>query len=250
MNSPSTLLEKLSKISNENTISVFVPSANRDIKFKALNIKQQKDLIKTALDGAAAGATLNQVLNDIIISNSTEQFEFKVYDRYAIIMALRSASIGDSFIHKSEDVKLSKILKQCIKTYKQKKFEESVLIDYHIIKAQLELPTISRDSKINERFIKFAKSRDNSENYGEAVGNLYVYEIIKFIKSIQIEGEEEVYEFENISVKDCAAVVESLPASLNTKIIEYIESVRAIENGFIETENGQLEISAAFFTKA
>ena len=80
MNNPSTLLEKLSKISNENTINVFVPSANRDIKFKALNIKQQKDLIKTALDGAAAGATLNQVLNDIIISNSTEQFEFKVHD--------------------------------------------------------------------------------------------------------------------------------------------------------------------------
>jgi hypothetical protein len=246
MNSPSSLLEKLSKISNENTISIFVPSANRDIKFKALNIKQQKDLIKTALDGAAAGATLNQALNDIIISNSTEQIDFKVYDRYAIIMALRSASIGDGF----KEIKLSKILKQCIKNYKEKKFEENKLIEYHSIKAQLELPTISRDSKINERFIKFATSRDNSENYGEAVGNLYVYEIIKFIKSIQIDGEEGIYEFSNISVKDCIAIVESLPASLNTKIIEYIESIRAIENGFIETENGQIEINAAFFTKA
>lgn len=250
MNSPSTLLEKLSKISDENTISIFVPSVNKEIKFKTLNIKQQKDLIKTALDGAAAGATLNQALNDIIITNSTEQIEFKIYDRYAIIMALRSASIGDIFNHKNEEVKLSKMLKQCIKNYKQKEFEESKLIEYHVIKVQLELPNLSRDSKINEKFIKFATSRDNSENYGEAVGNLYVYEIIKFIKSIQIEGEEDLYEFANITVKDCAAVVESLPASLNTKIIEYIESIRDIENGFIETENGQLEINAAFFTKA
>jgi hypothetical protein len=44
--------------------------------------------------------------------------------------------------------------------------------------------------------------------------------------------------------------VESLPATLNTDIINYIESIRDIENVFLETENGQLEINAAFFTKA
>ena len=69
MNSPSTLLDKLSKINNENTISIFVPSVGKDVKFKSLNIKQQKDLIKTAMDGAASGATLNQELNSIIIDN-------------------------------------------------------------------------------------------------------------------------------------------------------------------------------------
>lgn len=250
MNSPSTLLEKLSKINSENTIGVFVPSLNREVKFTSLNIRQQKDLIKTAMDGAAAGATLNQIFNEIILSNSTEQIDFKVYDRYAIMIALRLSDIGDNFTFKGEDIKLSKTLKQNIKEYKAKVFKEQEEIVYHTIKASLQLPTIVKDSKINERFIKFAKSKDNSENYSEAIGNLYVYEIVKFIKSIQIEGDEGVYDFDSLAIKDCVAIVESLPANLNTKIIEYIEGIRNIENGFLETENGPIEISAAFFTKA
>jgi hypothetical protein len=250
MNSPSALLDRLSKINNENTISIFVPSVKRDINFKSLNIKQQKDLIKTAMDGAAAGATLSQELNNIIISNSTEDIDFKVYDRYAVIVGLRAAVIGDKFKQDELILDLSKTLKQSIKKYKQKTFSDTESIEYHTIKVELELPSIKKDSKINEKFIKFAKSNNNSENYGEAIGNLYVYEIIKFIKSIQIQGEDDICNFDTISTKDCIAIVESLPATLNTDIINYIESIRDIENVFLETENGQLEINAAFFTKA
>jgi hypothetical protein len=227
-----------------------VPSIGKEASFKLLNIKQQKDLIKTAMDGAAAGATLNQVLNEIIVTNSIEKIDFKIYDRYAIIIALRAAIIGDAFNHKGKEIKLSEIHKQNIKNYKQKVFKEKESISYHTINTSLELPTIEKDSKINEKFIKFAKNKENSDNYGDAIGNLYIYEIIKFIKSIQIDGEDTVYDFDTISIKDCAAIVESLPVGLNTKIIEYIESIRDVENGFIETENGQIEINAAFFTKA
>jgi hypothetical protein len=250
MNSPAGLLDKLNKINNDNAISIFVPSVNKEIKFKPLNIKQQKDLIKTAMDGAAAGATLNQTLNDIIVTNALEQITFKVYDRYAIIIALRSAIIGDVYMHGDGEVKLSTILKQNIKDFKQKTFVESAKIDYHTIIASIELPSIAKDIKINERFIKNVKIKENSDNYGEAIGNLYVYEIVKFIKSLQIEGDDEIYDFENLSLKDCVAIVESLPAGLNTKIIEFIEGIREIENGFLQTENGMVEISAAFFTKA
>ncbi|MGA1048474.1 MAG: hypothetical protein ACO3UU_10705 [Minisyncoccia bacterium] len=62
--------------------------------------------------------------------------------------------------------------------------------------------------------------------------------------------EDDIYNFETISIKDCIAIVESLPVALNTNIISYIESIREIENSFLETEIGQLEINAAFFTKA
>lgn len=250
MNSASSLLEKLNKISDENTISIFVPSVGKEVKFKTLNIKQQKDLIKTAMDGAAAGATLNQQLNEIIISNSIEKVDFKIYDRYPIIVALRAATIGNNFNNKEEVIDLSKILKNNIKEYKKRQFEHTNDIQYHTINVSLELPTLEKDSKINDKFIKFAKTRENSENYSEAVGNLYVYEIIKFIKSIQVGEEADIYAFNEISIKDCFEIVENLPIGLNSRIIEYIESVREIENGFLETENGNIEINAAFFTKA
>lgn len=250
MSSTTSLLEKLNKLNDENVINIFVPSLNKEVNFKSLNIKQQKDLIKTAMDGAAAGATLNQQLNDIIISNSTEKIDFKIYDRYAIIIALRSATIGDTFNINNNEVSLSKILKQNIKEFKQKKIVNNSDIEYSSIKVILELPTLEKDTKINEKFVKFAKMRENSENYSEAIGNLYIYEIVKFIKSIQIDGDSETYDFDNIGIKDCFTIVESLPVSLNTKIIEYIESIRSIENSFLDTDNGSIEINAAFFTKA
>ncbi|MGA1048475.1 MAG: hypothetical protein ACO3UU_10710 [Minisyncoccia bacterium] len=149
MNSPSTLLDKLSKINNENTISIFVPSVGKDVKFKSLNIKQQKDLIKTAMDGAASGATLNQELNNIIVSNSTEDIDFKIYDRYAIIVGLRAAVIGEEYKQKDQSINLLKELKQNIKKYKQRAISEPEAIQYHTIKVDLELPSIDKTTPMS-----------------------------------------------------------------------------------------------------
>jgi hypothetical protein len=53
-----------------------------------------------------------------------------------------------------------------------------------------------------------------------------------------------------MSILDCVKIVESLPISTNKKIIDYIESIRDIENLYLETSSGDIEIDASFFSVA
>ena len=59
------ILNKLKEINNSNLVSVYVPSAQKQMSFTPLSVKQQKDLIKSGLDGALAGVTISNIINDI-----------------------------------------------------------------------------------------------------------------------------------------------------------------------------------------
>jgi hypothetical protein len=248
MSISSDLLNKLNKINEESSVRVFVPSIGREAKFKPLNIKQQKDLIKTSMDGAISGASLSQVINNIIISNAEEQINFKVYDRYAIAVGLRSCAIKDLYNYKGKEIKLSKVVEKGIKSFRQYSLKDTQNIDFHNIKITLEIPSLQRDIQVNGEFISNVKNQSQGVDYGDILGNLYIYEIIKFIKNVSIEDNN--CDFNNISVKDCLSIVENLPVSLNAQIIEFIQATREVENIFIALENGIIEINATFFTRA
>jgi hypothetical protein len=243
------IISKLNKINEENSVEVFVPSIGRKAKFKPLNIKQQKDLIKTTMDGAASGASFSQVLGSIIITNAEEDIPFKIYDRYAIIVGLRGRTISDTYNYLNKDIKISKVLEKNIKKFQQKPIEGEHTIEYDTLKIVLEIPSIERDMQVNEQFISNTKHQPKNTDYGSILGELYIYEIIKFIKSLQIDSGDN-YLFESLSLKDCISIVESLPVGANSQIIEYIQKVREMENIFIELENGLMGINTSFFTRA
>ena len=61
----SSFLTKLDKL-NDKTIDVFVPSLNKKVPTKPLNLKQQKDLISSILDGIRGTLDFSKTLNKII----------------------------------------------------------------------------------------------------------------------------------------------------------------------------------------
>ena len=64
-----SFLTKLDKL-GEKTIEVFVPSLKKKIPTKPLNLKQQKDLISSMLDGIKGTLDFSKTLNKIIIENT------------------------------------------------------------------------------------------------------------------------------------------------------------------------------------
>ena len=67
--SVSGFLEKLEKL-NEDKVKIYVPSIKKSIETTPLTLKQQKDLISSALDGLRGALNFNKTLNDIIIKNT------------------------------------------------------------------------------------------------------------------------------------------------------------------------------------
>jgi len=246
--SVSNILTKLKEINNSNLISVFVPSANKEMTFRPMSVKQQKDLIKSGLDGALAGVTISNIINDIIISNSTEKYKFLVTDKFPIILSLRKQSFGNIFTLKEDEKEtifdLDIILKRELKyTYPEK---VAFALEGTEVSVYLDLVSLEDDTKINS--VQIEKSRKNKdENISETVGSLFIYEIVKFVSKIVIDKDE--LDLNTLPVKDRLNLIENLPAVLNNNILDYIQKFRKEEAEYITTDAGMLPVDARLFAK-
>lgn len=246
--SVSNILNKLKEINNSNLVSVFVPSAKKQMSFTPLSVKQQKDLIKSGLDGALAGVTISNIINDIIINNSSEKHKFLTTDKFPIILSLRNQSFGNIFTLKEDDKQtvfdLNDILsKKLVYSYPE---QVSFNLEDTEVSIALDLVSLEDDSKINS--VQIEKSKKNKdENISDTVGSLFIYEIVKFVTGITINKEE--LNLSSLPVKDRLNVIENLPAVLNNQILDYIQKFRKEEAEYITTDAGVLPVDARLFAK-
>lgn len=247
--SVNNILSKLKEINNSNLVSVYVPSVGKSVNFKPISVKQQKDLIKSGLDGTLSGITISNTISQIIIDNSEEKHPFVVTDKYPIIVALRRQSFGSQFILKQDDKEITFDLDRIL----LKKLEYSSSNEYVIelagtsLKAYLNLVSLEDDIKINN--IQLEKSRKNKdEEISETVGSLFIYEIVKFVSKIEID-EENMVEMAKLPIKDRLTIIENIPATLNNQILEYIQQFRKEEMEYITVDGEILPIDARLFSK-
>ena len=239
--STASIIDKLKEIRDSNLIDVYVPSLGSYVKFKQLSVKQQKDLIKTGLEGALSGIYLDNVINNIIIDNNTSSNKLLVTDKISIIFALRVSSLGTSYRTDNSTINLTPIMdKQLIFNLQESK----ELTFNNLIQVNLNVPTIEKDILTNNS--QLTELTGNKElKISDAIGSLYVYEVVKFISSVKIDGD--LLSFDSIQPKDMVRIVESLPATLNSEIIKFIQEFRAKENDFLTIDTETVTMDARFF---
>ena len=246
--SVTSILSKLKEINESDLINVHIPSANKNMTFKSISVKQQKDLIKSGMDGALSGITISNVINQIIIDNSIEKYDFLVVDKIPIILALRNKSFGSVFTLKNDDknvtFNLNSILKNKLEFSNIEKTE--IKSEENKISVELTIISLEEDTKINAfQLEKLKKNKD--EDLSETIGSLFVYEILKFISKITVGSDEII--MKDFPIKDRLTIVENLPASVNNEILEYIQSFRKEEMEYITVNGDTLPIDARLFSK-
>jgi hypothetical protein len=250
MSSTINILTKLKELNNANLVSVFVPSQKKEMSFRQLSVKQQKDLMKTGLDGPLAGLTISNAIANVILENSTDKCELLVSDRIPIILALRKYSLGNIAVIKDEDEKvkefdLDQILKRELKY--SLPYEKSVSEKTSSIKVDLKVPTLRDDAKINDYQLSILKKKKDELEISETVGSMFVFEVCKFVSKLILNGDET--DLSAFSAKDKATVIENIPASINAQIISYLQLFREEETEFIKINGEQLPIDARLFSK-
>lgn len=243
------ILTKLKEFNNSNLVSVYVPSAKRELSFKPLSVKQQKDLIKTGLDGVLSGITLSNVINNIVAENCTENYNFLVFDKIPIILNLRRQSFGNIFTISDDDKQktfdLDKILDRDLK-YSTDETSWKVEIDGVKLSINVEISNLKDDTKINEfQLDKLKKLKD--EQLSETIGSLFIYEILKFVTKIQVDNEE--LDLTKLSLKDRLNVIENIPATFNNNVLEYIQIFRKEESNYVTIDGEAMPIDARLFSK-
>lgn len=236
-----SITDFLSNIENLNSkFEIIQISSGSKIECSLMTFKQQKKLLSSAIDGIVGIIKFQKILNDILLENTG--VNLLVTDKIPIILKMRKMSIGDTIDTDDGVVSLDDLIKKS----ESMKFSNSNKIT-GVVDISLKIPTINEENDI----LNFAVSQmsndfnDNAKN----LNNLYTYEIIKFVECVKF-GDKELL-FNDLSINDRIRVIESLPLSINKKIIKYIEDIKKIENdslGYdIDGVRGNIDIDVSFF---
>lgn len=251
------LLQKLKEISNK-SIDVYIPSLDKDVPFKSLNIKQQKEIIKASFDKNIPGISFNNILNSIIKENCQEQsMELLVTDRPSIAIALRKNIFGTKIKNavKTETLDEESVefdLEQVIQTKAKLDITTVRTVKSDALEVQLKIPTLAVDSRVNKESQKVLSHLVEQNNtIKDLISELFVYELVKFIDYVEVLDVGKVI-FAEINVADQINIVESLTAEVNKSIMEYIEEIRAFEKKYLSfTKNNKeynINLDASFFS--
>jgi hypothetical protein len=230
-----SFISKLDKL-HDKTIDVFVPSLKKKIPTKPLNLKQQKDLISSVLDGLKGTLDFSRTLNKIIIQN-TGLTDLKIYDKLPFVVTLRKNALGT----KAGSVELQNVLDN-IKNIPLN-IKDEIVIKQGTLKLTLKIPTLRQENMLLNKCEQEIDT--DQEVLKEGVGKLYIYEIIKYIDSIQVE--DEVLELEEVRIHERVKLVEKLPLTVYSKINDFIESVNKYNSDILTVDETEVAIDAEFF---
>ena len=237
--SVSKFISKLDKL-NDVGIEVFVPSKERAVTTAPLNLKQQKDLISSVLDGVKGTLDFTRTLNNIILDNSGID-DLKIFDKLPFTIGMRVQALGTTYVTSESEVDLQVVLDNIKATKLQ--FKEDKLIEYKNLKINLAVPTLREENALLKKGASDLGS--NNENYKESVGALYMLEIVKYVKELEIDGV--VVNMPDIKIVDRMELVEKLPLAVYTDISDYIETVTSYNTDLLTVGDNKVSIDALFF---
>lgn len=259
MSTYNTILSELQKVNTETMDTVYVPSAEKEINFRRLNVKAQKDIIRSALDSDGTNISFNLHANNMIYDH-TEARNLLITDRGPILLAMRSNNLTDIVNVDDSQVSIESVLSDIEdKTSKLKLRSTS---SHENITVFLSVPTLETDTRFLAACKKEISGIVDTENVGDSVGIMYVYELAKVIDRVQykmttpsLSGSDEVADihtvkFSSTDVNDCVSMVELLPTTINKQIVDFITQIREIEReSSTDTEtNVQIPIDVSLFT--
>lgn len=242
MSDVKSFIEELKQLSNTEYYNVYVPSLDKEIKFRAFSVKQHKDLMKSALDGVEGTLKMYKVFNDIIVSNSFEPINFMIYDRTKILVDLRKQCISETIEISETEYNLNDLPAFNFN------FDENRTFKYKKIEVDVSIPSLNMDSIITEKsIIEFGKYSSEDKKVGNSLSILLVYELMKYIDAITMD--DAVINFNEINTVDKKAVIDNLPLKLINDILDYIAKFKDYEQSLFTFSDGtKLTIDASFLS--
>ena len=237
MSTYNTIISELEKANAQSSSTVYIPSINSSVPFKKLNVKSQKDIIKSALSSDGTNVTFNLHANELIY-NCTDVRGLLVTDRPSILISLRRDNITDIIERDNIKIDLNTVIDSASKV-KPPKHTDSINVDN--ITVFVKIPDLETDTKFLTACQKNITGLIEQDQVGDSVSMMYVYELAKIVDRVQfksqpaLSGSDEqdmqihTVRFADMQVADCVSMVELLPASINAKMVEFISKIREYE---------------------
>jgi len=244
------ILKQLDTLNESTGIDIYVPSLKKTIKFKNLNLKQQKDLLKSSVDETLTKLSFIVNFFNIIQDNVTDKIDVNnlyAFDRTAIAIALRAYGLNNEYSNGDTTIDLFDVIKEISSIDIPDIFSSN--IEVGDISIELEVPRLGYDKDISNLTINKLKTIQDRD-IKSLVGELFVYEIIKYIKTVtfKLPTGNQIIPFNNLKIDDKISVIEKIPSTLINKILQFIKSYRDLESKFTTFRDSSIEIDGSFFS--
>lgn len=240
-----SFLNSLEELNNTNTIKVNVPSQNKNIDFKLPSVTQQRALMSSAFDGTDKIVKRSNAFNNIVQENCMEDIDFLITDRSSILIDIRKAVKGNKYVSNDKEYDLDELV-----PINMNDLELTRQIVEDNITVNLCIPSLNIDTVINKKIqgeLSTVKDKEQHTNIGKRVELVLSYELCKYITDISVGGEQ--ITFSDISVYERNKIINSLPLSINNKIIDYVGEIKkVIDNSLTLSPEVVVEIGASFLS--
>lgn len=248
-------LKILDDVSNTFILDVWIPSKQTVLKFKEIDAKQQKEILRSSMKSSVYNTefikTFYKILHDNLLNKEDENVlkELSIFDKNFIIIALKSKISKDLELvfDEKENIKkkinLENICKSfntythpdnCIAVLKQNETEINVTVG---------LPTIESEFQYEIEVHKKEKSIDdvkNTEDIQNIVTDAFIGETSKYIKNVKINDID--INYESFSFLQKIKIVEKLPSGLIQMVLENVSEFKKSIDDFLTMvveENGK-----------
>lgn len=222
--------------SKEYAFHVYVPSLKKEVPFLQINTGQQKTLIKSIIDSPVYNTefifTMRNIIKENCKDSSVNIDSLTLFDKLIICLTLRSKSIDSTYEmsieHQGAELKHAVELDPLIETSKSVEVGDGEVVEAGHFRIELAPPTIGREYAIEKQIRSKNKAEDNiqsTEELRSVVGEAFITELIKYIKTFTIiqEESEATIDFNAISCNDMIEVISKLPVNVLKRVLNYAE---------------------------
>lgn len=250
-------LDLLSSISKEQSFELELAPRSQSVVVicKPLTTSQLKELVKTVVDSpvtqSAFSSTVTKVFKDSLVE--TSPVSLNVLDRLLFILETRINSLSNTLTIRKENeepitvnlIELRDKLRSALAANAQFLLPKTVTEGKFTL--SLEVATLQVEQQLNEEIYKNLDPEvNNPEQLRTLLGDAFINEIAKVLKSITIE--EKTLDLSKNTFKNRLKIIESLPASIIQKAIEYIENYKKIIDEVMQVNGQPIPIDGTLFS--
>lgn len=224
------VLDAIKRVNDNNVYSVYVPSLKKDVLFREINTRQEKMLIKTIVDSPVYNTEFIFAMRQIIKENCAEKVDtdsLTLIDKVAIALTMRQKSIGDEFEYRFKDTDKTKKIKlsDYIDSLRDVVIPADLVVGTGELKVVCSYPTILTEYSVEKEFRSNTQDLEVKDinKAREILGDVFTSEIVKYIKKIQIDGQDEI-DLEKFTFKNRVKILETIGNGVLSEIMGYIES--------------------------
>ncbi len=242
-----SVLERLKEINASKGENIFLPSLGKKVKFSPFTLKQQKDMLAKLPDDTSGVLSFNNNFNSIIIDNCMEEISLdslNTFDRLNVIIQYRISAVGGVLDKNNKKINLNVLQKSIESANFEKLFQEKEIKNASF-KAIVKIPTLNYDQKINmSTVLKIQKSTKQQE----VIAEMFVAEVLKYIKIITITDDPDItMDMYQSTYDEKIRVIEQLPNNFTKKIFTFISTVKLFEEKLTTVEDIKIDISNELF---